>query len=127
MKNLRKSFIKDFMVTLKIKHDETMPHIDHVFPYKGVPESVFFSFEVGYAYQPIQQNSPIEDVFEYTYICKYLKSLENKIHTCVIEYLLEEITNHIMEDQRVYYVKGELFRHKNANGSSVGVGIEKHK
>ena len=126
-KNIRKAFIKDFVVTLRIKHDETMPNVEHLSESIGNPEKVSFNFEVGYRYKPITSNSSINEVFEYTFICRYVRKLQDKLHTCIVENLLEEITGYILEHDDIMYVKAELFRQQIIPEGYIGVGIEKYK
>ena len=91
--DIRKAYIKDFYVNLKINHTETMPNVPHLHDPKlhGKPERVIFNFEIGYKYKPVNETSTIDEVFEYSFICRKLLDLQDDVHSCISEYLLENI------------------------------------
>ena len=126
-KNIRKAFIKDFVITLKIKHDQKMPNVHHLKESIGEPEKVLFNVEVGYYYEPVNFSSSIDDVFEYSFICRHLRNLQDTVHTCILENLLEEITAYIFSFKNTIYVKSELLRQQIVPEGFVGIGLEKYK
>lgn len=124
--DIRKAFIKDFTVTLSIDHQERMPGFPHLHDADGKPEKVTFNFEIGYVYAPIHADSLLSEVYEYTYICRYIRELQHKKHTCISEFLIEDICNKVMEDKRVLYVKASMNRHQVVSEGIIGVGVEKY-
>ena len=105
-----------------------MPNVPHLHDPKlhGKPERVIFNFEIGYKYKPVTETSTIDEVFEYSFICRKLLDLQDDIHSCISEYLLENICNDIMIDDRVLYVKASLERLDVITNGSLMTGIEKY-
>jgi dihydroneopterin aldolase len=127
MKNLRKAYIKNFEITLQMDHIHFGDNFHHLATPTKRPEKVIFNFEIGYEYNPLINSDSIESVYEYTFIARHLKSLEHKIHSCVTEFLLQDICDMIIKDSRVYYVKADIHRVDVINNGIIGVGVELYK
>lgn len=127
--SIRKAYLKDFQVILSINHTHFGNDFMHLHNPIGTPERVKFNIEIGYKYtRPITKKDNIDSVFEYTFVARHLKSLEEEKHNCVIEFFLEDICKKILEDERVLYVKADLVRMDILkDGATIGVGIELHK